>query len=1420
MLTIGKGYATSYLTNTAAGREAYYTTAVAAGEPAGTWSGAGAAVLGLSGDVDADQLEAIYHRLIDPRDPDATLGDPPYRHRSAETIYRELLAKEIDPTPERRAELRAMADKAQRQPLLFLDATFNAQKSVSLLAVAHERAAMDARAAGQPGRAAHHDAQVRAIEDAVRAGSAAMLAHLQAAAGLARAGHHGGGAGRWVDANQWVIASFLQHDSRDHDPHLHVHNAILNKQLCADGKWRTLDSRAIHRERAAAGAIGERVMEAILTERLGLLFEWRQDGKAREIVGVSQRLCGQFSSRHRAVTERAAKYLDAFAARNGREASPAERHTIQQQAWAHTRQAKSHTGESIEARLDRWQAEAAAETTTGLAAVLAGVREAAARAGDVPDWSPRDVTQRALALAADRKGSWTRSDLLRAVSDCLPANLNCPPERIPEMLNRLTDQALGQAVRLSHVETTADLPAHLLRADGSSQYDSGEAFYAAPWQLAAERAMAERAAARGAEAFTADEVERVLAAASRGDRKPGPDQEAAIRAILTGGAQIDVLRAPAGTGKSYVVGVLADAWTDQTIAPHAPARHVFGLTTSQNAAQVLAGEGLTSTANIAKWSNAQARLDSGATIAGDEDLRLRADDLVVIDEAGMVTTADLHNIVERCRAAGAKLLLVGDPRQLGAVGPGGAMAELFGAAPTHELVEVRRFSNSWEGPASLRLRDGDTTVISEYSTHGRLIPGGTLEATEAKATRGWLTDHLAGKDAALIVGTNEAAVRINALVRAELIRLGRVDEAGVALGMEGETAGVGDIVAARRNGRSLDECRGMASAPVNRDQYKVLATNPDGSIQAARLLDHGRLAAPVTLPAGYVAAHVTLGYAGTGHSVQGRTTDTSHSVIGPGLYVPMTRGRDCNTGYAVTQTAEADQPDGSVQDVKERPAEAVMAEAMTHREDDPTGHTATAVKARADEQAAGVHTNVNRLADELAVATAGRTSATLDRLVAEGRLDPADRVALAADQRGLELVDRLLRDHQLAGRDSDRILVDAVTARGFGDAHAPAAALYSRIKADTHDLTPRLVDFTGLIPPGLDEATHARLTGLAEAADRRRAELGAAASADPPTWATAALGEVPDDAIGAYEWEQRAGWGAAYRELAGWSDDTAPLGPDPGAIRAEHRASWRVAHEQLQLPDSRAQEAEKSEALHRAIVRGWDREREWGPAAVDDQATATARAATRDEQNATVWAEYAHARPDEVGVPELEVLAAAAEAASAEEWAKHAELDAAREARAAWLVETAVTRDTAERSEAHLRAMGIDPRNDPDKGSTEDWFAAWEAELAESEPHRDVTEADVPIAEPDERPAPADGPETAVPDIRDTSSRHPSEDTDDDPRYRVPDQDELDAISARADAAAAERAARDEQERRWHDDDTASRAAPEHADVDEREPAC
>ncbi|MQA17740.1 MAG: relaxase domain-containing protein, partial [Pseudonocardiaceae bacterium] len=120
VLTISSGHSADYLTGAvAAGRENYYTSAVAAGEPPGRWYGRGAARLGLHGEVDSQVMAALYEHFLDPRD--AAFGDPARwaeaptlghagrRYQSEDEIYQAALGAEPDAGAERRAELRLEA---------------------------------------------------------------------------------------------------------------------------------------------------------------------------------------------------------------------------------------------------------------------------------------------------------------------------------------------------------------------------------------------------------------------------------------------------------------------------------------------------------------------------------------------------------------------------------------------------------------------------------------------------------------------------------------------------------------------------------------------------------------------------------------------------------------------------------------------------------------------------------------------------------------------------------------------------------------------------------------------------------------------------------------------------------------------------------------------------------------------------------------------------------------------------------------------------------------------------------------------------------------------------------------------------------------------------------------------------------------
>src|SRR5580704_8348755 len=154
-------------------------------------------------------------------------------------------------------------------------------------------------------------------------------------------------------------------------------------------------------------------------------------------------------------------------------------------------------------------------------------------------------------------------------------------------------------------------------------------------------------------------------------------------------------------------------------------------------------------------------------------------------------------VQEAARQAGARLILVGDTEQLGAVEAGGMFRLLAREVPSVELHEVRRFDASWEADASVRLRAGDFAAYADYDRHGRMR-GADQHAAMDRAAGMWLADHLRGKNVLLLAGSNREGAELPRRVQAKLIQLGRVQRPQVALS-DGNQAGVGDLIRARLN---------------------------------------------------------------------------------------------------------------------------------------------------------------------------------------------------------------------------------------------------------------------------------------------------------------------------------------------------------------------------------------------------------------------------------------------------------------------------------------------------------------------------------------------------------------------------------------------------------------------------------------------
>ncbi|AEA22317.1 TrwC relaxase [Pseudonocardia dioxanivorans CB1190] len=1445
VLKISNGYSPDYLLKqVATGRENYYTGAVAEGEPPGRWWGAGAERLGLRGLVEAQDMRAVYERFLDPRsegfnDPSrwdevSTLGQTGRVYKTEDELYAAALEREPEASAERRVELRTEAGKNARRNVAFYDATFSVQKSVTLLHTAFEAKEVAARAGGDEVAAAAWGEFRAAVEEAIWAGNNAGLTYLQDRAGYTRVGHHGGVAGRHADAHEWVVASFFQHDSRDHDPQLHIHNTILNRVEGPDGKWLAVDGRSLHRWRAAGAAVAERTTEERITAALGMLLATRPDGKAREVVGVSAQAMALVSSRRRALTAKAAELVADFETRYGRAPTSYERERIHQAATLVTREAKSHTGETRAQLLDRVDARIRADIAGGLAGVADAALAARSHKVGAQAWSPTAVMQTALADVQSRKSTWTRADLTAAINAALPDYLGLADgTEIATLLDELTEQALAFATPMDTARPAEEvLPAALRLANGDSAYAKpGGRLYSTPDHVRIEQVLTAAAAEGGAAALPAHAAARFLAGLAEQGIELGVDQAAAVRGVLTSGARIESLVGPAGTGKSFVVGAIARGWTTADRPDGTAAGRVFGLATSQVATDVLTGEGLTAR-NVARWLATQDRLAAplaeGRAVGDNAGWALRGGDLVVVDESAMTDTAALAAIHRHVDAAGAKLLLVGDHKQLAAVGAGGGMDLLAGAGARYELAEARRFTAPWERGASLRLRAGDETVLRDYFEQGRLVDAGTPEAAEQSAATAWLADTLAGRRSLLLVDTNDQAAKLSAQLRAELVRLGRVAEDGVPLGLQGVYAGVGDLVQARRNGWHLAGVEGNRRGPINRETYRVTATRPDGSLEVAVITGCGpggdELGEAIVLPADYVAGHIALGYASTVHAAQGATVDTSHTVVtgqtGPAaLYVGMSRGRASNTAHVTTTTTVADPADGRPDQTEHRHPVAVLA-GLLDPDDLTVSRSALATAADSAAKIGSLRAAVELLADAAQLAATERTASWLDQLTADGVLSIADRRRIAAED-GAASLTRILRRAELAGHNPRAVLTVAVEGRPLDGARNLTNVIYTRITDAGLPLDPTADTWAARVPRLDDPTWQTYLDQLAGVIDERTAALGAAAADEQPAWAVEAFGPPPADIEGGQRWRAAVAAVAAHRELGGLDaaaedsrGDVLGRAPKPGQI--ERYAAYRAAWAALGRPEVARETAELSDGQLRMRIRGAARDEPWAPRFVGNELAATRQAADAHRRTATLRRAEADAATDPAEQTRLIQEATDATALAETLDARTTELERLDDVRARWLAHTAGNRAAADEARRVLADRHADTEPEPEV-TAEEWLAVARAAEAAEDPYRDITDTDLTDLTSDAAAPPEhrrDGEavlvETAVEDVREAAAGEPRPTGED--VVRVPSADEVTAaldraarslreIEARELAEQAEAEHRAAELNRWHTDD-------------------
>lgn len=463
-----------------------------------------------------------------------------------------------------------------------------------------------------------------------------------------------------------------------------------------------------------------------------------------------------------------------------------------------------------------------------------------------------------LELLTEQRSTFTGRDLERALDKQITGRLERAQfgEAVlshPDVV-RLSDQAGGPTTRYS-TRQTIEAEVHVLRAAaGLVRNDQHQ--IAAP----------------------------ILAAVLSDKKFDGVSREQALAyRHATGGEGLSLIDGQAGTGKSFTMAAIREAYEAQGC-------RVIGLAPTNAVAQDMRRDGFTRARTV----------HSELFSLNNERTKWDRRTVVMVDEAAMIDTRNMAMLTAHAYAAGAKLILVGDDRQLSSIERGGMFGVLkdrYGAA---ELATVRRQHKNDDRRAAELMAEGNFHAGLEiYEGRGALHWTRTQPEARAALVAQWARDSAAvpTKSRFVFAYTNADVDQLNRAIRAVRKERGELEWQEHRF----ETKhGPADFSAADRiQFTGTDKGRGLYNG-----QAGIVQAIDGAKITVA--LD-GRGDRVVTFDAGEF-KDFRHGYAGTIYKGQGRTLDQTYLYHSEhwrsaASYVALTRHRDKAVLFVATNTA-------------------------------------------------------------------------------------------------------------------------------------------------------------------------------------------------------------------------------------------------------------------------------------------------------------------------------------------------------------------------------------------------------------------------------------------------------------------------------------------------------------------------------------
>ncbi|MFC6446268.1 MobF family relaxase [Shinella zoogloeoides] len=494
------------------------------------------------------------------------------------------------------------------------------------------------------------------------------------------------------------------------DPNLHTHCVILNLATRADGTVGALHSTILRDWKMAAGATYHASLAAGLM-KAGLSIDRLGKNGIFELAGIGDDAIHYFSARRNEIVE-----------------------------------------ELADAGLTSDQA-------VGIAAMVAKIT----RAAKVADTVPREQAWREAAgrIGFEVDASITRdlkADTTQRDRDAhLAERLSAIPAQLTEIRSVVERRDVVRAVAEAFVGTGIgadhiDAEVERLIADGAvvelGRDRLGLPRYSTPEMIRLEREVFSIAVAMSEANDFAIDPERVMAdCAQRGLNTE--QSEAVERAISKG--RLALIEGAPGTGKTTLLAPAVAAWK-------ASGYRVVGAASAWKVANALRDDLSIEARATASWL---AREKAGQSF-------LDAKSVLIVDEAGLLSSRDMHGLLDAASRSGAKVLLVGDRMQLQAIGAGSGLAIVARAIEVANVRTIVRQREAWARDAVTSFGKGEAEqALGAFVERGRLV-----EADGARAAIMAVAHHVdqrlgstRANDFLIIAKTNAEVLALGAEVR-------------------------------------------------------------------------------------------------------------------------------------------------------------------------------------------------------------------------------------------------------------------------------------------------------------------------------------------------------------------------------------------------------------------------------------------------------------------------------------------------------------------------------------------------------------------------------------------------------------------------------------------------------------------------------